>query len=141
MALIIDPNIPSGDDELKEPLKIDEGFLVHFSDGKISISLKYYKETCECFSKWQKKELKGLTNLIEKLRSRTFEQVRTNTKLCHAHLGEPSKEKFSRPEEISPEIRFYGLRVTDKARVHGFFFDPVFFLVWLDRKHECFPDN
>jgi hypothetical protein len=68
------------------------------------------------------------------------EQVKSNTKLCHSHRGPPKAKRFTRPDDISEDVLFYGLRVTDKARVHGFFVDSVFFLVWLDRKHECFPD-
>jgi hypothetical protein len=36
-------------------------------------------------------------------------------------------------DSISPDIKFFELRVTQKARVHGFRSFSSFFLVWLDR--------
>lgn len=131
----INPEIDSS--KLDEPLVLDQGLLDHFKDDKLSVSLKYYKKSCECFQVWKKQELKGFSNLVEKLGNSTISQVKPNTKLCHAHLGRPAKNKFSRPDDIGEDIQFYSLRVTDKARIHGFFVDPIFFLVWLDRNHEC----
>jgi hypothetical protein len=40
---------------------------------------------------------------------------------------------------VSEDIPFYELHVHSKARVHGFFVESVFFLVWLDRNHRAFP--
>lgn len=102
----------------------------------VSISLKYLNIACECFSNWEKEELKSFSNLIEKLKKQTQSQIKTNTKNCHAHKGSAKQNRFSKPT-ISDDIKFYSLRVNNKARVHGFFIESVFFLVWLDRNHEC----
>jgi len=54
--------------------------------------------------------------------------------------GPPSAARFKRPQDISEDIKFYEIKVdpSNKARIHGFFVQGVFFLVWLDRGHNCF---
>lgn len=103
----------------------------------VSISLKYFKKTCECFSVWEKVELKNFSALLEKLLKQTSSQVKQNTNLCHAHQGKPNDSRFIRPEELSDDLTFYSLRVNHKSRIHGVFIEPVFFLIWLDREHAC----
>jgi hypothetical protein len=102
-------------------------------ESTLSVNLKYYQRGYECFSKWQPAELSSLSNWIEKTVSRTQTQVTTVTKTCHAHQGRP---KRAIPDGISPDVKLYGLDVGEKARVHGFFMNSQFFLVWLDRQHR-----
>jgi len=42
-------------------------------------------------------------------------------------------------EAISPDLGFFELRVTQKARVHGFRSANAFFLVFLDKDHAICP--
>jgi len=138
---LIPPEIDSAADDESRQVTLNADLVPHFSGDKISVSLKYFVSSCECFSKWKPKELKALTALVDKLSDRTPEQVASNTKLCHGHNGPPERKRFKRPLDVSPDLRFYGLAVIEKARVHGFFAGSVFFLVWLDRKHECFASK
>lgn len=107
-------------------------------DGLVSVNLKYFQKSCECFSKWQKDELKAFSGWIEKISLRTEEQIKSTTKTCHHHEGTNRKGRFSIPDAVSPEVSLYGLDVGSKARVHGFFASNNFFLLWLDRQHDCF---
>jgi hypothetical protein len=43
-------------------------------------------------------------------------------------------------DTISEDVSWCELRVTQKARVVGFRAEHAFFLVFLDRNHELFPD-
>lgn len=116
----------------------------HFESSSVSISLKYYSASCECFSRWEKNELKKFSQLIDKIKRHTAEQLqRGASSLCKRHKGKPSRDRFRRPSDLSVDLEFFELRVdqSNKARVHGFFIDGVFFLVWLDRGHECFPER
>ena len=62
------------------------------------------------------------------------------TSLCDKHKYEPkNSQKFSRPENIEEGKIFYEIRINKKSRIHGFFADDIFFLVWLDKDHKCFP--
>jgi hypothetical protein len=113
----------------------------HFHQGRVSISLRYYQSSCECFSDWEKAELKKFTNTIKKISGYSSDLLQKTLSLCDRHKGEPRAERFSRPEDISHDVSFHEIKVdpSNKLRIHGFFDGPVFFLVWLDRKHACFP--
>lgn len=108
------------------------------------VALKYYKPKHQCFSKWSREELKAFSAFTTKLRSHTWAQITGSHKvgLGYDVHKNPSKLPEAYKElknEISPEINFFELRVTDKARVHGFRAGDAFFLVWLDRNHEIYP--
>ena len=95
----------------------------------------------ECFSKWRGPELKKFSSTIEKIRGYAPDKLKANKNLCDMHKGSSSRERFKRPQDISEDIKFYEIKVdpSNKARIHGFFVQGVFFLVWLDRDHGCFP--
>ncbi|HEY5064328.1 MAG TPA: hypothetical protein VIJ04_05785 [Xanthobacteraceae bacterium] len=113
----------------------------HFNAQSVSISLKYYMKSCECFSEWQNRDLKKFSSIIEKIGGYTPELLQGTYNLCVAHKGPPAAPRFRRPDNISEDILFHELKVdsSNKARIHGFFAGSVFFLVWLDRSHACFP--
>lgn len=110
---------------------------------RVSISLRYYQKKPECWSDWSERELKAFTKMIGQLRDQTSEEIKgrgaTGSPPCKIHKGECKTSGFTRPTEISEDLAFYELKATDKARLHGFFVDNVFFLVWLDRNHRAFP--
>lgn len=114
----------------------------HFTDDNVSISLRYYKKSCECFSDWKKDELKKFSATIDKLSKYSISQLKGHKPLCDSHKGPPAEGRFSVPDKISPDQLFHEIKVdpSNKLRVHGFFSGPVFFLVWLDREHACFPE-
>jgi hypothetical protein len=124
-----------------EPSVSTDELAQHFEGQNVSISLKYYIKSCECFSDWQRNELKKFSAIIDKISGYTPETLQRTFNLCVAHKSAPRKDRFRRPQNISEDILFYELKVdaSNKARVHGFFVKSVFFLVWLDRSHECFP--
>lgn len=139
-----DAEIVSGDEVVSpEAIVVSKGLAEHFKADTVSISLKYYQKRAECWSDWGNKDLKGFTKIIELLRQQSANQLRGKgaggTPACKDHKGAPKGTGFSRPKEISDDIPFYEIYVHEKARIHGFFVDPVFFLVWLDRGHKAFP--
>lgn len=122
-----------------EAPKVDAKQIDHASrDGKLSVNLKYYQKSAECFSTWQKPELKAFSNWVDKICARTEEQVTSVTQTCHAHSPGKRAAGFNIPDDVSPDVKFYGLDVTKGGRVHGFFERGQFFLVWLDRGHKVF---
>lgn len=117
--------------------------LVSHLANKVSISLRYYQKKPECWSEWNDRELKSFTKVVVQLRDQTSDEIKgrgtRGSPACRMHVGEVKTAGFVRPPEISPDISFHELKVTDKARLHGFFLGEVFFLVWLDRNHRAFP--
>ncbi|MHA4737771.1 MAG6450 family protein [Dyadobacter sp. MSC1_007] len=109
------------------------------TDGDPSVSLKYYQASHQCFSEWDKDELKAFSSFIEKVSNLTWPQI-FKLSGCTKHLNREDLPKHSKVDRISKEIQFFELRVTGKARVHGFRSVNVFFLCWLDRNHEVYPE-
>ena len=114
------------------------------------VTLKYYQNTFECFSKWEKTELKSFSEFISRLRKLTWRQVlETSGKSSKTGFGytpyDISTAKSVAKEHLNgvrtivgDDITFFELRVTQKMRVHGFRMRAAFFLVLLDRDHRVF---
>jgi hypothetical protein len=101
-------------------------------DEMVHVNLRYFEKKYECFSKWQKPELKAFSSWLGKMSNSTPSQVTSTTNTCHAHRGKTKPLPIS----ISKEVQMYSFDVAKKARVHGFFTGNDLFLVWLDRNHE-----
>ena len=112
------------------------------------VSLKYFRPSFECFSEWTHDELKALSRFIEKLRQTTWIDITTKTggsigqKTGLGYTTHKDRNKLPDLKDlntiISNDITFFELRVTDKARVHGFRVKSAFFLIWLDREHRIY---
>ena len=114
------------------------------------VALKYYNPSIECFSEWNRAELKGLSGFIEKINNRTWAMIYKSSGQAGSKLGNglaytPHKNPNKLPgykelsKQISDDITFFELRVTGVARVHGFRGLSAFFLVCLDRDHQSHP--
>ncbi len=55
------------------------------------------------------------------------------------HSDRNSLPTYPLLQSISPDIRFFELRINQQARVHGFRSYSAFFLVWLDKDHRIYP--
>ena len=115
----------------------------HLNVEHVSISLRYFQRSCECFSKWEKPELKKFSATIDKLLGYGPNLLTKTSSLCVMHKDAPDEDRFSLPDEISPEQALHEIKVdpSNKLRIHGFFSGPVFFLLWLDREHACFKEK
>jgi hypothetical protein len=116
-------------------------------DDKPHINLKYYQPDYECFSEWTVEELKAWSDLTRKLKALTWPQIyRSGGKVggktglgYTIHATRATLPKHSELDLLGRDITFFELRVTHKARVHGFRVKSAFFLVWLDRNHRIYP--
>jgi len=111
-------------------------------EKSVSVSLKYFHRNYQCFSKWQVQELKAFSSFIEKLRNADWGRVVSTggspgnkTGLGYTkHKCSTARKKFL--WDISSDIEFCELRVNQRARIHGFHIDSVFYLCWLDKDHK-----
>ena len=112
-------------------------------DPKLYIVLKYYQPSYQCFSKWNSDELKSFTDLIKRMRQIGWSELVGRGALGykkHTYLEKLPQEDIKCLKSIlSPDITFSEIRVTQKARIHGFRAGTGFYLVWLDKDHEIFP--
>ena len=126
----------------KEPDISLTRLAAHLDARSVSVSLRYFRRECECFSAWTGEELKKFSSTLEKIRGYTAELLVTNTKLCAGHKGPPSEARFAFPSDVSEDQSIFEIKVdpSNKLRMHGFFVGQVFFLIWLDREHACFKE-
>ena len=149
-------NIPSSAsqlpiEDLKHLTRIEQktlGISDLDDDNRPYVALKYYETRHQCFSEWDCSELRAFSSFVEKLKGVTWEMIWRSG-------GKPGKKDsfgFTKHKDrnnlpnngnalknISPDIDAFELRVTGKARVHGFRMKSAFFLVWLDKDHEIYP--
>lgn len=129
--------IPLAASETEKKLPKDEPFVV----------LKYFEPSYQCLSEWTADELRSLTGLIDKIRDlswpdiyKTAGSIGTKVGVGYTQHGSSVKlPESKRLDNLSPDLTFFELRVSDKARVHGFRIKSAFFLVWLDRNHRICP--
>lgn len=112
------------------------------------VALKYYQSAYECFSDWSREELKAFSAFCDKVNERTWEQIKQSGGARGGKTGlgfTPHRDRGTLPNNglrsvISPEVEFSEMRVTQKARVHGFRMKSAFFLVWLDKDHRVYAE-
>jgi hypothetical protein len=128
--------------------KVEQSFLGVTDDLEPpNVNLKYYDPDFECFSEWTSDELKSFSEFTQKLKRLTWQQIYKSGGRLGDKTGlgyTPHKTRAYLPkhpelDSLSPDITFFELRITQKARVHGFRVKSTFFLVWLDRNHQIYP--
>lgn len=110
------------------------------------VNLKYYSPDRECISTWSTEELKSFSQFCTKIRQMTWPDIyRSGGSVGHkTGLGyTPHKDVKKLPENaelknLSQDITWFELRITEKVRVHGFRATDAFFLVYLDREHSIY---
>ncbi|MEH1796470.1 MULTISPECIES: hypothetical protein [unclassified Nostoc] len=109
----------------------------------ISFSFKYYQDSNSKFSCSEKEVIYWLTLLdrLKALSSLTAQELlvnRSSTLRCHPIKWEDTSEKrFGLPnEEQLVDIPYqFSISSNEHGRVHGFFIDEIFYIVWLDPDH------
>ena len=116
----------------------------------ISFSFKYYENNHNKFS-CIKKEVSYWLTLLDRLKalsSLTAQELladRSSTLRCHPIKWEETSEKsgFGVPNEqqlVDTPYQF-SLSANEHGRVHGFFINETFYIVWLDPDHLLYPEK
>lgn len=108
------------------------------------VALKYYRPEHQCLSEWTPDELRAFSSFCRKLAQMTWQQIvetggrhKTGVAWTPIHLGQLPNTDFL--QDLSEDISWIELRVTQEARVFGFRAGQAFFLVFLDRTHDIIP--
>ena len=113
----------------------------------ISFSFKYYQDSNSKFSCREKEVIYWLTLLdrLKALSSLTAQELlvnRSSTLRCHPIKWEDTSESgFGLPnEEQLVDIPYqFSISSNEHGRVHGFFINEIFYIVWLDPDHLFYP--
>jgi len=118
------------------------GFSQSENQQRPFVALKYYQANYQCFSVWNATELKGFSGFNQKLSQTTWQQIKNQSGksdkagFAYTQINRDQYPKSPVFDQISDDINFFELRVSGKARVHGFRINAIFFLVFLDKDHS-----
>ena len=123
------------------------GFDKKQGDQVPNVGLRYIDTEYECFSDWNKGELKALSSFLRKMAQTTWTDVLKSggngaNKAGFGYTVHKDRDKLPRQkhlDQFSQDITFFELRVTQKARIHGFRVKSVFFAIFLDKDHRVYP--
>lgn len=110
-------------------------------DGTPYVALKYYYRKHQCFSHWEKNDLKGFSAFCEKMQNTNWETIRNSggTK-DKTGLGYTILKNYPVPQSIKDKLSkdtvYFELRASLKRRVIGFKSGSAFQLILLDKNHE-----
>ena len=115
----------------------------------ISFSFKYLETDHHKF-KWVDREISYLMTLLERLKSvsslTTIEMIQNGSHAlrCHAiDWSDTSEQCFGIPceEQLVDKPYQFSLSSNAHGRVHGFFIDEIFYIVWLDPNHLLYSSK
>jgi hypothetical protein len=127
----------------KNVSKLD-GWKLSGNDALVFVSLRFIQHEYQCFSDWEKVEMKSFWAFQEKLSLYTWQQVYNQSgKSDKNGLGYTVIKKSQYPNSnfrnsLSDDITLFELRIQEKMRIHGFRHESIFYACWLDKGHDIF---
>lgn len=111
------------------------------------VVFRYFDSGYQCFSDWNKEELKSFSEFLRKICQQDWNQIFATGGSAGNKKGlgyTPHSDPKVLPnqnllDKFSEDTTFFELRVSQKARAHGFRVKAAFFLLWLDKDHEVYP--
>lgn len=119
------------------------------TSGNISFSLKHLQCNHTKFS-FQNRNPQYLVTLLERLRdlsSMTVQEIRSNRSKvlrCHPISWEKTTEicfGIRNEEQIVETPYQFSVSSNEHGRIHGFFIDDIFYIVWLDPEHKLYANK
>lgn len=145
-SLIPQSKGPTARKFIREDATIMEGWNKAGEQAHVLVSLRFVQNKHECFSVWSKDEMEAFWNFNRKIHEYTWAQLLATS-------GKDNKNGFAYTvvdgdklptkdfrDTLGADTTYIELRVTQKIRVHGFRYKPVFYICWLDKDHAIFPE-
>lgn len=114
------------------------------ADNRISFSFQYIREKNNKF-KYSEKESQYFLKLIERLTEVCLMTksclVTNNSKALRSHKikwWDTTENGFGLASEFNEEAFQLSISSNEHGRIHGFYVDSIFYIVWLDPKHELY---
>lgn len=122
------------------------GWLKEGDSANVFLSLRFVQHQFQCFSEWDKNEMKSFWAFSEKLHDMTWEQIlqqatkgRDKSGMAYTIISKNNYPKSEFSKTIDPHSNIFELRVTQKARVHCFRDKSICYVCWLDKNHQICP--
>ncbi len=80
---------------------------------------------------WQKSEIKQFIKTVKKLEGMTWVKAKSDPGFQIKTIKNKKPPKY-----LSQDISLQEIRVTQKARLHGYYFSGHFHILWFDNNHE-----
>lgn len=120
---------------------------IHKGDNAFVV-LRYFDSDHQCFSDWDRDELKAFSEFLRKICQQNWDQIFATGGSAGNKKGlgyTVHKDPKLLPNQnlidrFGEDTCFFELRVSKKARAHGFRIKSAFFLLWLDKDHEVYRD-
>lgn len=137
-------SLPQQTTYLNKKADFVEGWQRSGDEAIVLVSIKLLQSSYQCFSDWDKAEMRAFWAFNDKIHQYTWRQVfstasktpQNKTGIAYTIIEASQYPDSAFKESLDPQTTFFELRVTDKARVHGFRSFSIFYLCWLDRNHE-----
>ena len=106
------------------------------NEENLSISLKHYQPSHECFSSWTSADLKKFSSTVRQLQGLSRKDL-NSLNIC-SKLSNQGGWKLNKPKGVDRELAIFELRIAKgaSARAFGVMIASVFYLIWLDRTHS-----
>jgi len=112
------------------------------NDAYIFLSLRFVQHRYQCFSDWSKTEMNSFWDFNSRIHDYTWQQLyQMGGKQQKTGFGYTAINRHQLPQSelvdvLSADVNFFELRVNQKIRVHGFRYQSVFYLCFLDKNHD-----
>jgi len=113
------------------------------NSATVFVSLRYLQDDFQCFSSWDRSEMKCFWDFNRKVHDYTWQNIleqggKAGNKVGFGYTIIP-RELYPNQEflqSISPDANIFEMRASQVIRLHGFRVRSVFYVCWLDRNHE-----
>lgn len=139
----------------KEPIRtpafptVHSGRVIQGSTDHLppSFSFYHFDSSSECPSDWKTDEMKSLFSSLKDASSMTWQQVKaTGGHGKHAQgiafkSVSPAQAARKLPANLADDIDLSEMRVSDRARIFGVRNEATYYVIWLDKDHQVFPEG
>lgn len=140
------PQIPQKDNRFYKIIlpKSQKTNIDDIKNAKVVFSFEFFDRSTELFNlgntcvHW----FVSLLDVLKDITSKTYNEFKNNHYSFYDLHPIDWNKTSTRFVFMNEQLEAYQFRLSkSKGRVQGFFIDNVFYIVWLDRHHNLYPDN
>lgn len=140
--------IPSAPEIIQKVPTVHSGHAHTGSTNHLApaFSFLHFDPSPECPSTWPQDNMKSLFDAMRVASSMTWKQVQAtgghgkNAQGIAFKVVNPKQAKRNLPENLAEDIDLAEIRITKKARIFGVRSESIFYVIWLDKDHQVFPE-